>query len=367
MVLVLSAADVEALLDPVECFPAIERVYRDLGENRAVNRPRSHTFMPVEGREDGARFLFKTIEGGSSSLGVYILRLNSELWVPPSRDKPWIRKVPATEDGRFTEFMLMFSARDGRLMALFPDGQIQKTRVALTHALAAKYLARKDAKVLGLYGSGWQAGAQAEIQAATRKLERIQLFSPNPAHREAFAERLRARLDCDIRVLESPDEVMKGADIVIGATNATSTVIREAGVRKGMHISSVRSRAEIDPAVLTRADRIVVHNRTESFDHWCGEMPPGILDQKPLGIDRKNFPQLSDIVGGGQAGRASPGDITVFVDGDRAGGPGIGIQFAGVCFTLYEKAMALKAKGQTLGQELPPDWFLDREDHPARG
>jgi alanine dehydrogenase len=366
MVLALSASEVETLLDPVECFPAIERVYRDLGQDRAVNRPRSHTFMPVEGRDDGARFLFKTIEGGSASLGVYILRLNSELWVPPSKEKPWIRKVPTTEDGRFTEFMLMFSARDGRLMALFPDGQIQKTRVALTHALAAKYLARADAKVLGLYGSGWQAGAQAEILAATRKLERIQLFSPNPAHREAFAERLSARLDCEIRVAESPDRVMEGADIVIGATNATSTVIRAAGLARGMHVSSVRSRAEIEPAILSRADRIVVHNRTESFDHWCGDMPPGIVDQKPLGIDRKDFPQLSDIVGGGQKGRMSADDITVFVDGDRAGGPGIGIQFAAVCFTLYEKAMALKAKGRSVGQELAPDWFLDREDHPAR-
>ena len=363
MVLVLNPAEAERLLDPIDSFPLIERVYRDLANDAAVNRPRSHTFMPVAGREDEARFLFKTIEGGSAALGVYILRVNAELWLPPSKGKG-ITKIGSTADGRFTEFIMMFNAANGRLLAILPDGHLQKTRVALTHALAAKYLARDDAKVLGLYGSGWQAGAQAQIFAAVRKLERIQLFSTTEEHRERFARELRARLGIEVKAVSSPEEVMKNADIVVGATNSTSTVIHDAWAKPGMHISSVRSRAEIDGKLIRRADRIVVHNKTQSFDHWCGEMPSGLVDQKPLGLKTQSLPQLSDVVGGNAQGRVAPEDITVFVDGDRAGGPGIGIQFAAVSYALYERAQAARARGENVGQEIPLDWFLDREDHP---
>ncbi len=365
MVLLLSSSEVEGLLEPVECFAAIEQVYRDLAEDRAVNRPRSHTFLPIEGREDNARYLFKTIEGGSASLGVYVLRLNSELWVPPSKETPKVTKIPSTADGRFTEFILLFSAVDGSLMALLPDGQIQKTRVALTHALAAKHLGREGAKTLGLFGSGWQAGAQATILAATRGISRIQIYSPTEAHRNRFADEMNGRIGAEVVAVDAPEKVMAGADIVIGATNSTQTVIRNEWVRPGMHISSVRSRSEIDPEIIQRADRIVVHNKTDSFDHWCGGLPPGLIGREVFAFDRKTLPQLSDIVAGKVQGRETPEDVTLFVDGDHAGGPGIGIQFAAVSHFLFEKAQRLRAQGKKLGQELPEDWFVDREDHPG--
>lgn len=364
MVLVLSPAEAERLIDLADCFPLIERVYRDLANDAAVNRPRSHTFLPVANREDGARFLFKTIEGGSAGLGVYVLRLNAELWVPPSKDSPRITKIGSTADGRFTEFVMLFNAANGRLLAIFPDGYLQKMRVALTHALAAKCLARKDAKVLGLYGSGWQAGAQAQVLATVRKLDRIQIFSPNQEHRERFAREMQSRIATEVIAVPTPHEVMKNADIIVGATNSDRAVIRNRWVQPGMHISSVRARAEIERKVLARADRIVLHNKTESLDHWCGEMPPGLVDQNAMGLDKKTLPQLSDIVGGKEQGRLAPEDITVFVDGDRAGGPGIGIQFAAVSYALFEKAQAARARGEAVGQEIPLDWFLDREDHP---
>lgn len=359
MVLVLDAAQVEELLDIEECFPVIEQVYRDLSDELAVNRPRTHTFMPVSENEDGANFLFKSIEGGSASLGVYVLRINSELWLPPTSNIPRIRKIPAVSDGRYTEFIMMFSTENGRLLSIIPDGQVQKTRVALTHALAAKYLAREDAEVLGLFGSGWQAGAQATVLAGTRNLKRIQVYSPNREHRERFVRGMRDRVNAEIVAVVSPEKVMADADIVIGATDSLTTVIYDKWVRAGMHISGVRSWSEIDPKLIERADCVVVHNRTESIDNWCGELPSGLAVREDIGIRREELPELADIVGGKAPGRESPDDITLFVDGDAAGGPGIGIQFAAVSYVLYNKARKLG-----VGHELPLDWFLDREDHP---
>jgi ornithine cyclodeaminase/alanine dehydrogenase-like protein (mu-crystallin family) len=281
--------------------------------------------------------------------------------VPPSEQHPRVKKIPALADGRFTEFIMMFDAEDGRLLAILPDGHIQRTRVALTHALAAKYLARRGATTLGLFGSGWQASAQAEILAGILNLERIRIFSPNEQHRTRFAEKMRAKLQIDVTAVARPEDVMRGADIVIGATNATSVVIRAPWAEEGMHISSVRSRAEIDPALLVRADRIVVHNRTDSIDHWCGALPPGLIDKKHI-VRRSDHPELADIVGAKAAGRSTDRDITLFVDGDHAGGPGLGIQFAAVCRTVYDAA-----RRRGVGRELPIDWFVDREDHPGGG
>jgi ornithine cyclodeaminase/alanine dehydrogenase-like protein (mu-crystallin family) len=254
---------------------------------------------------------------------------------------------------------MMFSAENGRLLAILPDGQIQKTRVALTHALAAKYLAREDGEVLGLFGSGWQAGAQATVLACTRNLKRIQVYSPNQEHRERFVRGMRDRVTAEIVAVVSPERAMADADIVIGATDSLTTVIYDKWVRPGMHISGVRSWSEIDPKIIERADRVVAHNRTNSIDHWCGELPSGLADRDNIGIRREVVPELADIVGGKAPGRESPDDITLFVDGDAAGGPGIGIQFAAVSYVLFNKA-----RERGVGHELPLDWFLDREDHP---
>ena len=156
MVLLLTNSDVERSFNIELCLAALEQAYKDLSNRRAINRPRSHTFTPTA--KGGTFHLFKTIEGGSPALGVFALRINSELWSIPAGVSARIKKIPSVADGRYTEFILLFSVETGELLAILPDGYIQKMRVALTHALAAKYMARSNASVLGLFGSGCRIG-----------------------------------------------------------------------------------------------------------------------------------------------------------------------------------------------------------------
>jgi alanine dehydrogenase len=233
-------------------------------------------------------------------------------------------------------------------------------RVALTHALAAKYLARADASVLGLFGSGWQAGAQALVQSKVRKLGKVKVYSPNAEHRARFVERLRSRVSADIEEASGPEELMKGADIVVAATDSQRPVIYPQWLEPGMHLTSVRAWTEIEAGALKRCDRVFVHNKTQSLDYVCGDtISREMIGADGPGLASEDCPELADVVGGKVAGRTGDREITIFVDGNQAGGPGIGIQFAAVGSVVYRRAI-----DAGLGQQLPLDWFLDREDHP---
>jgi ornithine cyclodeaminase/alanine dehydrogenase-like protein (mu-crystallin family) len=358
MVLLLNNAEVEKLLDIEECLRSLEQVYSDLSAGRAINRPRSHTFTPTA--KSGTFHLFKTIEGGSPGLGVFALRINSELWSAPTGDSPRVKKIPAVADGRYTEFILLFSVESGELLAILPDGYIQKMRVALTHALAAKYLGRADAKVLGLFGSGWQASAQAVVQSKVRKLSKVKVYSPSVEHRQHFVERLRSLVEADVEAVNTPGDLMKGSDIVVAATDSRTPVIRREWLEPGMHLSSVRAWTEVEPEALKHCHRIFVHNKTKSLDYLCGDaVPRQLVSGDGPSLDTEHCPELADVVGGKVAGRSNPQEITIFVDGNQAGGPGIGIQFAAVGSVVYRHAI-----NAGVGQQIPLDWFLDREDHP---
>ncbi len=358
MVLLLNNAEVEKSLDVEECLMTLEQTYKDLSNGRAINRPRSHTFTPTV--NSGTFHLFKTIEGGSPGLGVFALRINSELWSGPTAASARVRKIPAVADGRYTEFILLFSVETGELLAILPDGYIQKMRVALTHALAAKYLARANAEVLGLFGSGWQAGAQALVQSKVRKLSKVKVYSPNAEHLRRFVERLRSFVQADVEAAAGAEQLMKAADIVVAATDSQTPVIYRDWLEPGMHLSSVRAWTEIEEGALGRCDRVFVHNKTKSLDYVCGDaIPREMISADGPGLETGNCPELAEVVGGKVPGRTSAREITIFVDGNQAGGPGLGIQFAAVGLVVYRKSLAAG-----LGQGLPLDWFLDREDHP---
>jgi hypothetical protein len=100
--------------------------------------------------------------------------------------------------------------------------------------------------------------------------------------------------------------------------------------------------------------------KTKSFDYLCGDaVPRQLVSGDGPSLDTEHCPELADVVGGKVAGRSNSQEIIIFVDGNQAGGPGIGIQFAAVGSVVYRHAI-----NAGVGQQIPLDWFLDREDHP---
>jgi ornithine cyclodeaminase/alanine dehydrogenase-like protein (mu-crystallin family) len=151
--MILNNEEVGALLSMKNCLRHLEAAYRELADGAAVNRPRSDLYLPTTG--SGGVYCFKTMEGALSREKVVALRLNSDVIKWQEKGGRIIKdKVPAAPGNKWVGLVLLFSAETGEPLAIFPDGIIQGIRVAASSALAARFLARSDAAILGILGSG---------------------------------------------------------------------------------------------------------------------------------------------------------------------------------------------------------------------
>jgi ornithine cyclodeaminase/alanine dehydrogenase-like protein (mu-crystallin family) len=357
MTLILSNGDAEKILSMPDVIVAFEQAYVELREGKAVTRTRANSYTKTS-RSDAA-YCLKSMDGIVPSLGVGAVRINSDLITSP-KDKSGERKVkvPSAPGGRYVGLILLFSSETGEPLAIFPDGVLQRMRVGAASGLGAKYLAREDARTVGMLGAGWQAGSQLMAVCAVRNVETVRVFSPTKANREAFAAEWSARQGVKIVPVDSPEAAMKGADIAICATNTLVPVFFERWVEPGMHMSSIK-RQEIEPAAVRRADIIAVHSRdgkpiiVMAKDVHVAEYENEGKEDKKDRIDYAPLPTLPDLITGNAPKRTSPEQITCFLNNI-----GLGFQFAAVGGVFYQRA---KAAG--LGRELPTDWFTE-DVHP---
>jgi alanine dehydrogenase len=357
MTLILSNDDVDKLITMPECIDVLEEAYVELAEGRGISRTRSDCVTPTL-RED-ALYSLKSMDGVIPKFGVGAVRINSDIITWPKKGNTFRReKVPAAPGNRYVGLVLLFSTENGEPLAIFPDGVMQRMRVGAANALGAKYLARKNAKTVGILGSGWQAGAQLMAACAVRPIETIRCFSPNPQNRETFASEMSALLGIAVTPAGTPEEAIKGADIVMCATNTVDPIFFEHWIEPGMHLSSIK-RPEIDAKAVKRADRVVIHINEGTPIHVTTKGL--VLPEKSDGhgwevggdIDFDKLPTLPDLITGRAEGRSFDREVTCFINN-----LGLGYQFAAAGSLLYRKA-----KESGAGHDLPTDWFTE-DVHP---
>src|SRR5512141_691888 len=187
--LVLGNDDIERLLPMSDCIAALEPMYADYSQGRALLSPRVDNMAPTS--HEGAYYAFKHMGGTWPARSVQALRINSDIVKHPLiAGKPRREKQPLA-NGRWVGLVLLFSTQTGALLAMFPDGVMQRLRVGSANGIAMKHLARRDCRTLALIGSGWQAGAQLMAALAVRPFKRVQVFSPRASSREAFVNEAR--------------------------------------------------------------------------------------------------------------------------------------------------------------------------------
>src|SRR6266550_4213348 len=226
MTLILSNADIDAVLSMKDCIDVLEDAYRELAHGRGVSRTRSDSFS--ETARPDALYSLKSMDGIVPKLGVGAVRINSDIitWPKEAGNERRV-KVPSAPNARYVGLVLLFSSETGEPLAIFPDGVVQRMRVGAANGLGVKYLARQDSRSVGILGSGWQAGAQLMGVCAVRDIEAISCFSPNRANREAFCERMTPLLGIEVAPAAQTEEAIAGADIVMCATNALDSVFFE--------------------------------------------------------------------------------------------------------------------------------------------
>ena len=349
--LVLSNEEIAGLLSIEECMAALEPMYRDYAQGKALRSPRTDNIAPSP--HPDAYYAFKHMGGTWPARGIQALRINSDVITHPVIAGKKRRVKQPLANGRWVGLVLLFSTETGALLAMFPDGVMQRLRVGAASGLALKHLSRSDSQTLALIGTGWQAGAQLMAARAVRSFKRIRVFSPRRESREAFAREFP-----DVELVDSAEKCVEGADVIAASTSSMVRVIEPAWLAPGMHVACIKTQ-EIDGEVLERCDRVFVHDRKQAkqLNNVMAGTPNAPADKESgWWHDPRysgKYPDLGELLAGLAPGRSSEREITCF-----ANNVGSGLQFAAAGAYVLEKARV-----QGVGHELPDDWFSE-DVHP---
>ena len=218
-------------------------------------------------------------------------------------------KVYTTVAGRFTFVILLFDAQDGRLLASFDAAALTRLRTAAVSALAARHLARADARVLAVFGTGVQADGHVEALARVRPIREIRVVSRGDA--SGFVARARAATGADVRA-SGAREALAGADIIVTATRSATPLFASADVPDGAFIAAVGATrpevAELDADTVGRCAVVAVEALRQ------GREEAGDLIQATAAgrFDWSHAHELGEIVAGRAPGRRGDAELTLF-------------------------------------------------------
>jgi ornithine cyclodeaminase len=286
MAIILREADVIQVLDMKSAIPVIEDATRNLTDGSSRNGPRQRLRLTT-----GWLHLLPGADEKHAVLGAKIY----------------------TSFRDATRFLLvLYSSEGGRLRGLVEGNYLGMIRTGAVSAVATKYLARENADVAAVIGTGWQARGQILGLVASRSISSIRAYGRDEPRRMRFCEELSAETGVDIVSSESVERAVDGAGIVVTATTSRTPVLLDSHVVPGMHINAVGAntllRQEIDVKILKRAAPVVVDSRSQAKQE-SGDLL-GAVERGWFDWDR--LPELSEVVAYARPGRQSERDITLF-------------------------------------------------------
>ena len=286
MALFLREADVERLLTMDATLELVERVHREYSTGQAIDVPRERTRLP--------KTALHILQGAVPSMGVFGYKAYTS----------------SREGVRFLVYA--FNAERGNLDAVVEANLLGMMRTGAAGGVAAKWLARDDAKVVGLFGSGWQAQGQLEALAKVRKLERVKVFSRNAEKLARFCAKMRERLSLDVVPAASPEDAVKASDIVVTITTSATPVFDGEWLAAGTHVNAAGSnsllRREIDETTVRRAQPVVVDSRPSALKE-AGDLLPALEKGR---LHAGGLTEIGEVIAGIRPGRTSPEQVTLF-------------------------------------------------------
>lgn len=336
MPLYLSEPEVEHLLTMKACIEAVEEGFRQWAAGTASNQPRSRA----------------RVRGGV----LHVLPAASAAW-----GRMAVKSYASTRGG--TRFVvLLYDLERSDLLAIIEADRLGQIRTGAASGVATRHLARQDARVLAVLGTGWQARGQAAAIAAVRALREIRAFGRDCGRLSAFCEEIASVTGVRVVPSKSAAAAVRGADIVTTVTNSATPVLEGSWLAEGTHVNAVGSnridRREIDPATVRRADLLVVDsieqarieagdlvdNPTDAGGRLDNDRPGGYSRARPGTPALERAVELAGIVSGEHPGRGSRDEITLFES------LGIGLEDLAAASIVYDRAVETGA-----GTRIPPE------------
>jgi ornithine cyclodeaminase/alanine dehydrogenase-like protein (mu-crystallin family) len=315
MALLLRESDVERLLTMKTTLELVERVHREYSTGQAIDVPRERTRLPKS--------------------ALHILQ-----GAVPSANVLGYKAYTSSREGiRFIVYA--FNAERGNLDAIVEANHLGMMRTGAAGGVAAKWLAREDAKVAGVFGSGWQAHSQVEALAAVRKLERVKVYSRTREKLEKFCAEMRERTGLDVVAAASAEDTVRGSDVVVTITTSATPVFSGEWLEPGTHINAAGSnsllRREIDETALRKAEVVVVDSRPTAIKE-AGDILPALEKGR---LHAGALVELGEVIAGTRPGRTSAKQVTLFES------QGMAMQDL-----IIAAELAKLARGQGVGSEV---------------
>jgi ornithine cyclodeaminase/alanine dehydrogenase len=238
--------------------------------------------------------------------------------------------------------VLYLDYKTGMVTAVINGTYLTALRTAAVSGLATRYLARQDAAVLGLIGSGVEAETHLEAMKAVRPVESVKVFSPTQSHREAFARKMSDKFGMKVMPVSTSKEAATDSDIIVTATPSPEPVLKGEWLSEGSHVNAIGSGTlvfrEIDEVVLQRS-KIVA----DDIDAASSETGDFLRPMKEGKFSKEQIHAgLADLVLGRKQGRTNEKEITLFKS------VGLALEDAAAAKFVYEEAVRLR-----LGSTIP--------------
>jgi len=300
--LYLTEKDVRDLLPMNVCIDLMRTAFERLSTGEAINQPRRRLILPT------GSVLHYMAAGDGQYYGA---------------------KIYATNPRYGAHFLfLLYRAADAQPLAMIEANHLGQIRTGAASGLATTFMAREDATTLAIIGSGFQARTQLHAMLAVRQFSEVRVWSRDPAKRTAFAA------ETNTRAVETAELAVRGAQIVVTATNAKDPIISSDWIDPGTHInvmgSNQATRREIPAELVHRADSITV----DSLEQARMEAGDLLLAMDDEDWNSPRVAELKDVVAGRVRARTSPSQITLFKS------IGLAVEDVVAAAFVYERAQA---------------------------
>jgi alanine dehydrogenase len=317
MTLHISESEVRQLLTMPMALDAVEDISRKEADGQVIVHPRRRFELPSGG-------FFHHMAAADFADGFIAMKQYT-----------YVR-------GKIRFLVPLYEIATGDLVAVIEADYMGQLRTGAASGVATKYLARRDASIAAIIGTGGQAKTQLEAVAAVRKLSAARVFGRNADRRKQFCDEMSQRLRVRVEPANSSSEAVRGAHVVCTATTASHPVVSGSDVSAGMHINAIGAnhahKSELDPAAVAAANQIVVDSVEQSRQE-AGDLIIAFQGDESRWAAVK---KLCDVVAGKTSARSSDSEVTLFKSN------GIASWDLAVAMRVYKLA-----KEKCLGRPLP--------------
>ena len=316
MAVFLTENDVKQVLTVDMALAGVESAHRDLALGQAVDTPRQRSRLP--------QTVLHILQGALPAQGV-------------------LGYKAYTSNRSGNRFLVhLFDAATGLHKAVIEADYLGMMRTGAASGVAARWLARPDAAVAGVFGSGWQAEGHVRAICAALPLELVKVCGRDAGKLRDFCARLTEQTGRRVVPAANAEDAVREADLIGTVTTAAKPLFDADWLQPGAHINGAGSNAlirqELSEATLRRCGLIAVDTVPTALAE-AGDLLP-LLEKGRL--HSRQLVELGEIIVGRHPGRGDAAQITSFES------QGLAIQDLAVAVRVLEAALA-----QGLGQELP--------------